>query len=250
MCDFCEFRPIRPLGDKVNVPLAPALPFKRTYRTKSKWRTPDTIFCKFCNFLNSNVCHPRRVCHFVRFLMTNNYANFYLDLRKLTQRRSPTIFNKFLIKAHGRKRTTCKIETLGGKDLLERLRVLWTLSSEHDKCNVLGIYLRCRQFILFCFAIPFLTHLFLLFLLSHRSLAHFVVIYKPQVIWVLGILLLMLKDTFWDSCVIYIGKWTILECCCYSRLVIACILFHCMLCHNFNLDLDFDLIRINYKVSY
>ena len=40
-----------------------------------------------------------------------------LTLRKRTQRRSPTIFNQFLIKAHGRKRTTCKIETLGGKDL-------------------------------------------------------------------------------------------------------------------------------------
>ena len=75
-------------------------------------------FCEFCNFLNSNVRHPRRVRHFVRFLMTNDFANFDLDLRKRTQRRSPTIFNQFRIKAHGRKRTTCKIETLGGKDLL------------------------------------------------------------------------------------------------------------------------------------
>ena len=55
---------------------------------------------------------------FVRFLMTNDYANFDLDLRKRTQLRSPTIFNQFIIKAHGQKRTTCKIETLSGKDLL------------------------------------------------------------------------------------------------------------------------------------
>ena len=112
------FRVLANSWDKVNIPLAPALPFKRTYRTKSTWRTPDTIFGEFCNFLNSNVRHPRRVRHFVLFLMTNDYANFDLDLRKLTQRRSPMIFNQFLIKAHGRKRTTCKIETVGGKDLL------------------------------------------------------------------------------------------------------------------------------------
>ena len=55
---------------------------------------PDTIFGEFCNFLNSNVRHPRRVRHFLRFLMTNDYANFDLDLLKRTQRRSPTIFNK------------------------------------------------------------------------------------------------------------------------------------------------------------
>ena len=54
--------------------------------------------------------------------MTNDYANFDLDLRKRTQRRSPTIFNQFLIKAHGRKRTTCKIETVGGKDLKDTKR--------------------------------------------------------------------------------------------------------------------------------
>ena len=76
------------------LPLGRTLRFKRTYRTKSTWRTPDTIFWEFCNFLNSNVRLPRRVRHFVRFLMTNNYANFDLDLLKRTQRRSPTIFNQ------------------------------------------------------------------------------------------------------------------------------------------------------------
>ena len=76
------------------LPLAATLRFKRTYLTKSMWRTPDTIFGEFCNFLNSNVRLPRGVRHFVRFLMTNNYANFDLDLLKHTQRRSPTIFNQ------------------------------------------------------------------------------------------------------------------------------------------------------------
>ena len=82
------------IRDKVNVPLACTLPFKRTYRTKSTWRMPDTILGEFCNFLNSNVRHPRRVRHFLRFLMTNDYANFDLDLLKRTQRRSPTMFNQ------------------------------------------------------------------------------------------------------------------------------------------------------------
>ena len=68
------------IRDNVNVPLARTLSFKRTYRTKSTWRTPDTILGEFCNFLNSNVRHPRRVRHFLRFLMTNDYANFDLDL--------------------------------------------------------------------------------------------------------------------------------------------------------------------------
>ena len=76
------------------LPLARTLPFKLTYRTKSTWCTPDTIFWEFCNFLNSNVRHPRRIRHFLCFLMTNDYANFDLDLLKRTQRRSPTIFNQ------------------------------------------------------------------------------------------------------------------------------------------------------------
>ena len=84
MCEFCEFGPIWPFG----------FGDKRTYRTKSTWRTQDTFFCDFCNFLNSNVHHPRRVRNFVCFLMTNDYANFDLDLRKRTQRRSTTIFNQ------------------------------------------------------------------------------------------------------------------------------------------------------------
>ena len=73
------------------LPLARTLRFRRTYRT---WCTPDTIFGVFCNFLNSNVRLPSGVRHFLRFLMTNNYANFDLDLLKRTQRRSPTIFKK------------------------------------------------------------------------------------------------------------------------------------------------------------
>ena len=84
-------------------------------------RTLSTISafsCEFCNFLNSNVRHTRRERHFVCFLMTNDYANFVLDHRKRTQRRIPTSFNQFIIKAHGQKRTTCNIETVGGKDLL------------------------------------------------------------------------------------------------------------------------------------
>ena len=82
------------IRDNVNVPLARTLPFKRTYRTKCTWRTPDTIFGEFCNFLNSNVRHPRRGRHFLHFLMTNDYANFDLDLLKRTQRRRPTSFNQ------------------------------------------------------------------------------------------------------------------------------------------------------------